>query len=136
MGTVFVWVRVQPALQASARSMPVKSHRLPPPLFNSLAQLGKDVQLHKGYLRLDHSLKRDFTSCLTSYRLVVLVSCSSFQILFLIFSLPLPFLSSFPFLPSIDFESLFFFCLICLILFGLVLCFLFWRPFFFIIIHG
>lgn len=74
-----------------------------PPFFNSLARLGGTDKEH---LRLGHSLKRDFTSCLT----VAALSCPSLQIFFLM-SLPLP-CPSFPlfpsYLPSADSESLFF----------------------------
>jgi len=93
-----------------------------PPFFNSLARLGGTDKEH---LRLGHSLKRDFTSCLT----VAALSCPSLQIFFLM-SLPLPCPScpSFPLFPSYlppTLRVFFSVCLVCLILLGLVLFFFF-----------
>lgn len=101
------------------------SSPLYPPFFNSLARLGGTDKEH---LRLGHSLKRDFTSCLT----VAALSCPSLQIFFLM-SLPLPCPScpscpSFPLFPSYlppTLRVFFSVCLVCLILLGLVLSFFF-----------
>jgi len=116
-------------LQASARGTVLSaspSHRLPPypPFFNSLARLGGTDKEH---LRLGHSLKRDFTSCLTRCRLILPISSDLFPNV-LTFSPVLPFLFSLPtfFHPS---TLRVFFIFICLILLGLVLFFFFFLTF-------